>query len=253
MAAINYITRKTNKQFFFEVQLNWLAKKRGILHAHDVSGALHVATPPQFGGEGKEWGPEHLFLGSVSSCFMTTYLVFAKKLDFSITHFECNAIGQIELIENKYKFTHINLYPKVYVAGESLREKAGLAMQKTQKYCLVANSVNAEVIYHGEVLTEPLPSEKLADTSLKTPSFSLTEAKEIGDRIGIDFTKYKLEEFRRGLEVEMEHGKAIPETNITNNNVYITAKIAWAHLHELPDYYTRLDKMEKEAETELQR
>jgi hypothetical protein len=51
----------------------------------------------------------------------------------------------------------------------------------------------------------------------------------------------------------MEHGKAIPETNITNNNVYITAKIAWAHLHELPDYYTRLDKMEKEAETELQR
>ena len=53
---------------------------------------------------------------------------------------------------------------------------------------------------------------------------------------------------KKGLEVELEHGKKIAETNITNDDVYLTAKIAWAHLHEIPDYYTRLEKMEKEAE-----
>ncbi|MFM9910293.1 MAG: OsmC family protein [Chitinophagaceae bacterium] len=143
---------KTDKQFFFEVQLNWLADTRGILSAKDASGTLHVATPPAFGGEGKPWTPEHLFLSSISSCFMTTYLSFAKKLQFEIAHFDCNAIGQIEIIEGKYKFTTINLYPKIYIGDETVREKAISAMEKTHKYCLISNSVNAQVIYHSEVV-----------------------------------------------------------------------------------------------------
>jgi len=61
---------KTTKQFFFEVQLNWLEGKRGILSAKDTPGTIHVATPLEFGGEGKPWTPEHLFLSSISSCFM---------------------------------------------------------------------------------------------------------------------------------------------------------------------------------------
>ena len=68
---------KTDKQFFFEVQLNWLTDKKGLLSAKDASGTLHVATPPAFGGEGKPWTPEHYFLSAVSSCFMTTFLFFA--------------------------------------------------------------------------------------------------------------------------------------------------------------------------------
>jgi organic hydroperoxide reductase OsmC/OhrA len=144
----------TEKQFFFEVELNWLVKNRGLLHSHDVSEMLHVATPRAFGGEGKEWSPEHLFLSSISSCFMTTFLVFARKIDFGIQHFECKAIGQIELKGGKFKFTNVILYPKVFIADESLRQKANLALQKTQKYCLVGNSVNATIIYHSEILIE---------------------------------------------------------------------------------------------------
>ena len=56
-----------------------------------------------------------------------------------------------------------------------------------------------------------------------------------------------LEEFRMGLAVELEHGSADPETNVTNDDEVMTAKITWAHLKEIPDYYTRLLKMEKEA------
>jgi peroxiredoxin-like protein len=163
-AGITHITHKTDKQFFFEVNLNYLADTRGILSAKDAEGTLHVATPPEFGGEGKPWTPEHLFLSSISSCFMTTYLAFAKKLQFEISNLECNTIGQIEIIEGKYKFTNINLFPKVYIADESLREKANLAVEKTHKYCLITNSVNAAVFYHSEVLISPHAKEAVAET-----------------------------------------------------------------------------------------
>ena len=157
MTDINHLTGKTEKQFFFEVHLNWLEQHRGILYARDVNENLHVATPAAFGGEGKEWGPEHLFLSSLSSCFMSTYLAIAKKVDVEISHFECSAIGQIEIVEGKYKFTHINLYPRVFIADVQLFEKANLVLEKTKKYCLVSNSVNAAIIYHPEILIEKHP------------------------------------------------------------------------------------------------
>ncbi len=77
--------------------------------------------------------------------------------------------------------------------------------------------------------------------------FTTEEAQTIGEKVGIDFSKYSIEEFRKGLGVELEHGTASTETNVTNDDELITAKIAWAHLKEIPDYYTRLQKMEQEA------
>ena len=77
--------------------------------------------------------------------------------------------------------------------------------------------------------------------------FTSEEARSLGEKVGVDFNKYNLEEFRMGLSVELEHGTADPETNVTNDDEVMTAKITWAHLKEIPDYYTRLTKMEKEA------
>jgi hypothetical protein len=77
--------------------------------------------------------------------------------------------------------------------------------------------------------------------------FTLDEVRAIGNQIGIDFKVYDLDEFRRGLAVELEHGSHDSETNVTNSDPLITGKIAWAHLKEIPDYYTRLEKMESEA------
>ena len=74
------------------------------------------------------------------------------------------------------------------------------------------------------------------------------EAKQVGTRLRLDWTKVDLEQFRRGLEVELEHGVRDPETNVTNDDLTLTGKIAWAHLKEFPDYYTRLDKLEAEAD-----
>lgn len=78
-------------------------------------------------------------------------------------------------------------------------------------------------------------------------SVTTEEARQIGDAIGVDWQQYNLEQFRMGMEVELEHGAHDPETNVTNDDMEMTGKIAWAHLKEIPDYYTRLAKMEKEA------
>ena len=74
------------------------------------------------------------------------------------------------------------------------------------------------------------------------------EAKQIGIALRIDWAKIDLEQFRRGLEVELEHGARDPDTNVTNDDLVLTGKIAWAHLKEFRDYYTRLDKLEAEAD-----
>lgn len=79
-------------------------------------------------------------------------------------------------------------------------------------------------------------------------TFSPEEARAVGGRLGIDFGVVSLEQFRIGLSVELEHGAHDSETNVTNDDLAMTGKIAWAHLKEIPDYYTRLIEMERNAE-----
>jgi hypothetical protein len=79
--------------------------------------------------------------------------------------------------------------------------------------------------------------------------FTEAEARQLGKQVGIDFTQIDLEQFRLGLSVELEHGSHDEETNVTNDDPVMTAKITWAHLKEIPDYYTRLNLMESEAES----
>jgi len=78
--------------------------------------------------------------------------------------------------------------------------------------------------------------------------FTMEQAKEIGENLGINWSKFNTEQFRMGLDVELEHGKISPNTNVSDNDPLVTAKIALAHLEEFPDYYTRLEKMENKAE-----
>lgn len=83
-----------------------------------------------------------------------------------------------------------------------------------------------------------------------TLAFSLDEAMIVAEEIGIDWAtaEFDADQFRRGMEVELEHGTHDPRTDVTHDDPLITGKIAWAHLLELPDYYDRLEVMEAAAE-----
>ncbi|HWP97659.1 MAG TPA: DUF5661 family protein [Syntrophomonadaceae bacterium] len=78
--------------------------------------------------------------------------------------------------------------------------------------------------------------------------FTIEEARKYGEMLGVDWQRFDVDQFRDGMDVELEHGTVDPLTNVTNDDPVMTAKIALAHLNEFPDYYIRLEEMEKEAE-----
>jgi hypothetical protein len=82
--------------------------------------------------------------------------------------------------------------------------------------------------------------------------YSAEEARRVGEEIGIDWASapFDVEQFRMGMDVELEHGLHDMQTNVTHDDPVVTGKIALAHLNEFPDYYTRLDRMEEEARRE---
>jgi hypothetical protein len=97
------------------------------------------------------------------------------------------------------------------------------------------------------------PEPGAAGAPATRTGFSEDEARRAGESIGIDWSAapFDVEQFRRGMEVELEHGLQDPRTNVTDDDPAFTAKIALAHLNEFPDYYTRLERMEEEAKREL--
>jgi hypothetical protein len=83
----------------------------------------------------------------------------------------------------------------------------------------------------------------MGETKRTTPE----EARRVGDEIGVDWSRFDLEQFRQGMDVEYEHGSHDPQTDVTGDDPIVTGKIALAHMKEFPDYYERLERMEEEA------
>ena len=82
----------------------------------------------------------------------------------------------------------------------------------------------------------------------KEKEISSEQAKKIGEELGVDWSKFNIQQFKKGMTVELEHGKRYAATNVTDDDLLFTGKIALAHLNEFSDYYIRLEKMEEEAE-----
>ena len=115
---------------------------------------------------------------------------------------------------------------------------------------IIKNQLNGELEYEEKNIntTNPFIYDNKPSSSRKK-AFTKEEALEISRMLGIDYNKVKfdVEQFRMGLDVELEHGTISPNTNVTNDDFLLTGKIALAHLNEFPDYYTRLYKLEEDA------
>jgi hypothetical protein len=83
--------------------------------------------------------------------------------------------------------------------------------------------------------------------------FTTDQAREIGEKLGVDWSRFDVEQFRMGMDVELEHGRRDPATDVTGDDALTTGKIALAHLNEFADYYTRLTKMERKAKKQAEK
>jgi organic hydroperoxide reductase OsmC/OhrA len=130
----------------FETELRWKEGKQADLNARD-NPLLQVATPPEFGGPARTWCPEELFVASIESCLMSTFLYFAERLDLSLTAYSSTCKGILNKTAKGLRFSGVEVRIDVaWEDDESLEKAASLRLkEKLEKYCPVSASLNCPV------------------------------------------------------------------------------------------------------------
>ncbi|MFN7044109.1 MAG: OsmC family protein [Flavobacterium sp.] len=136
----------------YNLSLEWTGDRKGLLSSPEFSSTVEVVTPPEFDkGISGYWSPEHLFTASVLSCFMTTFLAIADYSKLEFEKFECKAEGILETIEGKFLMTEIILKPIVYIKNSEEIEKTERILNKSEKACLISNSIITKVFLNFQV------------------------------------------------------------------------------------------------------
>jgi organic hydroperoxide reductase OsmC/OhrA len=148
--------------YFYETEVTWTEERRGGLQAPGLP-ALAVAAPPEFRGHEGIWSPEHLYVASVNACFMTTFLALAELSKLEFKSFTCHAKGKLEKEEGRgYRITEIILRPKLIIRRAGDAERAGRILEKTEKNCLISNSIYTAVTLEPEIGIEAVAESALA-------------------------------------------------------------------------------------------
>jgi organic hydroperoxide reductase OsmC/OhrA len=95
----------------------------------------------------KIWSPEHLLVAAVNSCLMTTFLAIAENSRLEFVTFDSNAIGKLEIVDGKYMISEVELMPVVVISNEADKEKAERVLVKSEKACLISNSVKSTIVF----------------------------------------------------------------------------------------------------------
>ena len=136
------------------VNLKWNEGRIGEISSPELNSKIEIATPPQFPkGVDGIWSPEHLFTAAVNSCFMTTFLSIAENSRLEFTEFSCSAIGNLDQIDGKFLMTEIILNPVLLITKEADRGKAERVLEKSEKACLISNSIKSNVILNPTILS----------------------------------------------------------------------------------------------------
>lgn len=138
---------------FYDVNVEWNEARKGTMSSSVLSDKIEVATPPQFpNGMENIWSPEHLLVAAVNSCLMTTFLAIAENFKLEFTSFNSNAVGKLEIVDGKYMISEIELQPTVAVKNEESVEKAQRVLLKSEKACLISNSVKSTIIFKPQII-----------------------------------------------------------------------------------------------------
>ena len=141
-----------NEVHNYEVNLNWVADRKGNLTSPVLNEAIEVATPPEFNkGMAGIWSPEHLFVASVSSCLMTTFLAISEFSKLEYISLEVQASGTLEKVDGKFMMSEIRLKPVLTIPETSSPEKAERILQKSEAACLISNSIKTKVTLASKI------------------------------------------------------------------------------------------------------
>jgi peroxiredoxin-like protein len=130
----------------YPLRLEGMGPKEGVLTSTDDLPKLDVASPPEFGGPGRTWSPEHLFVAALSSCLMTTFRAIATMSNLDIVDYSDDAVGHLVREESLYRIASVTLRPRIVITDAEKVEKATRLVEKAERACLISRSVNAEIL-----------------------------------------------------------------------------------------------------------
>jgi len=133
-----------SKVYTYHTSVKWTEQRKGVISSAGKPD-IQVATPPEFKGHDGIWSPEDLFVASVNTCVMMTFLAMAERAGLAFTSYESAAEGKLELVEGKLQFTAITLKPAITLPANADAAKAKELMEKAEENCLVSNSIKARV------------------------------------------------------------------------------------------------------------
>ena len=137
---------------YYSTKVTWVRDRIGTLSSTTLPN-IEVATPLEFPkGVPNIWSPEHLFVASANICLMTTFLAIAENSNFSFKSFTSEAVGKLEKIDNTFMISEIELKPNVIIEDESKRDKGIRLLEKSEKACLISNSMKSKIILTPNVV-----------------------------------------------------------------------------------------------------
>jgi peroxiredoxin-like protein len=137
--------------YYYTTAVEWTGERHGDLSA-PVLPSLKVDAPPEFKGHEGVWTPEHLFVASVNSCFMTTFLAIAENSKLEFVSFSADAKGKLEqLAGQSFMMTEITLRPKLVLKNARDAERALRILEKAEKHCLISNSIKTQTKLEPEI------------------------------------------------------------------------------------------------------
>ncbi|WP_372752599.1 OsmC family protein [Mariniflexile sp.] len=150
------------EKHIYNVNISWTQDRKGMMCSPELnnsennqSNCIEVATPPEFDkGIPNIWSPEHLFTAAVSSCLMTTFLAIAEYSKLEFISFKCGSKGILEKVDGKFAITEVFLYPEVIINDESKRDRAERILEKSEKACLISNSITSKVTMEPKIIVQ---------------------------------------------------------------------------------------------------
>ena len=154
------------KQYVYRVSAASTAVRSGVATADEIQPSIVFSAPAEFQGEAGRWTPEHLFLASVAGCFVSTFSGMAQFSKFEFLSLDLEVEGLLSKEEEGWRFTQVNLHPRLKIAQEKDRERANRLLEKAEKTCLIVRSTNSKVILEPELIVEEevLEGEKMGNS-----------------------------------------------------------------------------------------
>lgn len=145
----------------FRATAYWMAGNSGIVSGENIPDSIEFSAPPEFGGDKEVWTPEHFFLASIATCFVSTFRAIAQFSKFDTVSLDVTVDGRLNKEEGGYRFTDVKIKPVVSIMRDEERERAIKLLYKAERACLISRSLNSKISLEPVIqVTAPVEVEQ---------------------------------------------------------------------------------------------